>query len=441
LNAEYSKAIEISRAAGRAGLPMRVVSSPATIFTVALLVRLVDLSLHPWFKPGHPDQLTFAYEIGRVAQSIVEGHGFSSPFGGSTGPTAWYTPVYPLLLAGIFKIFGVYSSASAWVIATVNSLFAALTAVVMIAIGRETVGARVGMFAAWIWALLPYVMQWSVRWVWDTSLSALLLVLVVYATLRARGKPHRTYFLLLGLLWALVANANPTLLSLMPFSLLWIWWEQRSERSVKLGIASVLLLTVLGCVPWIARNYITMHYLGLRSNFGEEMYLGNQPGADGLIVQWKHPIWSSTELREYQRVGEIAYIASKRRLALEFIRSHPGTFIAISLKRIAYFWCGAPDDPRVHPSNVVVRTTFLFMMTLLGLWGCVRAIRKKVPGAWLLLATLVFYPLIFYITHTHVRYRHPLDPILFLGAVYLFVSHRYESSILKSKNQGGNLSA
>ena len=111
--------------------------------------------------------------------------------------------------------------------------------------------------------------------------------------------------------------------------------------------------------------------------------------------------------------------------------NHPAAFAGITVKRVAYFWCGAPDDPRVHPSNVVVRTTLLFMITLLGIWGLVRAIRKKVPGAWLLISTLIFYPLIFYITHTHVRYRHPLDPILFLGAVYLFVSHTDERSFLK----------
>src|SRR5260370_38974522 len=118
-------------------------------------------------------------------------------------------------------------------------------------------------------------------------------------------------------------------------------------------------------------------------------------------------------------MGEMAYIGEKRELGVEFIQSEPGTVAAISFKRIAYFWCGAPDDPRVHPSNVVVRTTFLFMMTLLGLWGCLRAIRKKVPGAWLLLATLVFYPLFFYIMFTHLRCRHPLALLLFLESYHI----------------------
>jgi len=430
LSANNSKVVEIPQAAEKSASLLKLVSSPLTIFLAALLARLVDLSLHPWFNSAHPDHLAFGYEIGRVAQSIVEGRGFSSPFGGDTGPTAWYTPAYPLLLAGIFKIFGVYSAASAWVISAVNSFFAALTAVVIVGIGKETVGTKPGVTAAWLWALLPYVMQWSVRWVWETSLSALLLAAVVYGTLLLRREPRVGHFVGLGLLWAIVANANPTLLTLLPVTLAWIWWRQRSLPSVKAGMATVLLLAMLGCVPWVARNYLTMHYLGLRSNFGEELYLGNQPGAEGLIILWKHPIWNNAELNDYRRLGEIAYIAQKRKLAMDFIRSHPGTFFIITLKRIAYFWCGAPDDPRVHPSNVEVRATFLFMMSLLGLWGCVRAIRKKVPGGRLLLSVLIFYPLIFYITHTHVRYRHPVDPILLLAAAYLFFSYSQEKPLL-----------
>ena len=427
MNQEPRKAVEIAQIGTRAARLASIVSSPLTVFLVALVVRLVDLSLRPWFSPVHSDQMAFGYEIGRVARSIVEGHGFSSPFVADTGPTAWYTPVYPLLLAAVFKIFGVYTQASAWGIAAVNSLFAALTALIMIAIGRETVGAKAGIVAAWIWAIIPYVIQWSVRWVWDTSLSALLLAAIIYATLHALREARGADFILLGLLWALIANTNPTLLSLLPFSIVWIWRQLRPLRPLRSptsAITLVLVVTVLGCVPWVARNYATMHYLGLRSNFGEELYLGNQPGSGGRIVIGKHPVWNSEELEKYKRMGELAYIAEKRSLALQFIISHPGEFAGTTLKRIAYFWCGAGDDPRVHPSNALAQRALLFVISLLGILGCVVALRRKVPGAWLLGSALIFYPLIFYVTHTHVRYRHPLDPILFLGAVYLFMPHR-----------------
>ena len=33
------------------------------------------------------------------------GEGFSNPLFGKTGPTAWLAPVFPYLLAGIFKTF------------------------------------------------------------------------------------------------------------------------------------------------------------------------------------------------------------------------------------------------------------------------------------------------------------------------------------------------
>src|SRR5664280_1449345 len=50
------------------------------------------------------------FESCRIAASIVSGHGFSSPYGIPTGPTAWLPPVYPYLVAAVFKVLGVYLS-------------------------------------------------------------------------------------------------------------------------------------------------------------------------------------------------------------------------------------------------------------------------------------------------------------------------------------------
>src|ERR1035438_7862954 len=51
----------------------------------------------------------FEQETGSIARSIAAGSGFSNPFGRPTGPTAWLTPVYPLLVVAVFKIFGVFT--------------------------------------------------------------------------------------------------------------------------------------------------------------------------------------------------------------------------------------------------------------------------------------------------------------------------------------------
>src|SRR5579859_804285 len=86
------------------------------------------------------DHFGFGWEMGRVARSIAQGQGFSNPYGGNTGPTAWEPPLYPLLMGEVFKIFGVYTYASAWVLLSINSALAALTCIPIFLIAHRTFG-------------------------------------------------------------------------------------------------------------------------------------------------------------------------------------------------------------------------------------------------------------------------------------------------------------
>ena len=52
-------------------------------------------------------------ELGTLAQSLVAGQGLSSPFGGSTGPTALLAPGYPAIIALFFAIFGSFTFTAA----------------------------------------------------------------------------------------------------------------------------------------------------------------------------------------------------------------------------------------------------------------------------------------------------------------------------------------
>src|SRR5713226_924382 len=51
---------------------------------------------------------TFCFSCS-IAEHIVLGQGFSSPFYQDTGPTAWVAPVYPYLAALVFRLFGLFS--------------------------------------------------------------------------------------------------------------------------------------------------------------------------------------------------------------------------------------------------------------------------------------------------------------------------------------------
>src|SRR5260370_41865375 len=104
----------------------RVRTSPFWIATIALLLRVSWIVIaHTYKFKSTDDNFSFGWEMGRIGASLASGHGFSSPFGPATGPTAWEPPLYPYLTAGVFLVFGIYSKASAFVLLALNTVFSA----------------------------------------------------------------------------------------------------------------------------------------------------------------------------------------------------------------------------------------------------------------------------------------------------------------------------
>src|ERR1700685_2631358 len=146
------------------------------IVLIALFLRLAVITIgHTYRITPRRDHFQFGWEMGRLARSIATGQGFSSPTDLPTGPSAWAPPLYPYILAGIFKLFGVYSALSAWVILAFNSVFAALTCLTLYQIAELIYGPGVARATAWAWAVFPYAIYWPVRVVWETSLTTFLL--------------------------------------------------------------------------------------------------------------------------------------------------------------------------------------------------------------------------------------------------------------------------
>ncbi len=159
---------------------------------IAFLLRLAVITIgHTYRITPRRDHFQYGWEMGRIARSIALGQGFSSPTDLPTGPSAWAPPVYPYILAGVFKLFGIYSNLSAWVILAFNSIFSALTCLTLYRIAEKIYGVAVARATAWTWALFPYAIYWPVRVVWEMSLSAFLLSLALLLTLRMADAPPR----------------------------------------------------------------------------------------------------------------------------------------------------------------------------------------------------------------------------------------------------------
>jgi len=388
---------------------------------IALFLRVGWIIVgHTYKFKGLQENFGFGWEMGRIGAAIASGHGFSNPFVAPTGPTAWEPPLYPYLTAGVFHLFGIYSRASAFVLLSINSVFSALTCIPIFLIARRIFSEKVAVGSAWTWGLLPYVMYWCTRWVWETSLSALLLAVIFWLALTMEERDGLKPWLWFGLLWGIAALNSTVLLAFLPASGLWAWYH-RSRRG-KSSLVGVVLASVVfaACMaPWLVRNYQTFgRFIFLRDNFGAELHLGNREGADGTWMWYLHPSQDAYAMRQYTTLGELAYIEMCKRQALDYIQADYERFAILCLKRFVYYWNGPPKDSKIWWLGEYRNSLFLASSVLM-FWGLGRALRRRKPGAWLLFWLILLYPAIYYVVFPSQRYRHPIEPEITILGVYL----------------------
>ena len=406
----------------------RFVSSPHWIVCAALLIRLVYLYL---FFANQPvpagNHYVIGYETGSIAASLAAGDGYSSPLYVRSGPTAWITPVYPFLLAGVFKLFGVYTFRASIAIRSINAIFSSLTCYPLFYLGRRVFGRAVGTAAGWLWAILPAAVFFPVVWVWDTSLSALLLASCLLSTYAMDDRDRASSWGWFGAFWGFAILVNAAILSALPGCFLFAAVRARKRGSDYLKLASVAAAFVLITVsPWVMRNLVVFHgQVTLRSNFGLELWLGNNPEVPISASPWLHPNDDPREKQEFLRVGEVAYMREKKVAAVHFILTHPADTLRFPYHRVLLTWTGFEDSisdvwPYAKPA-LRAELALNYALPLLMLCGLLLAHRNLGELSFPLLNVVVFFPAVYYVCHTNARYRHPIDTVMVALSAYSMV--------------------
>jgi 4-amino-4-deoxy-L-arabinose transferase-like glycosyltransferase len=401
----------------------KVDTSLALLFLIVLVAMMVRATFNrmDYMMEGVPAQ--YGYENGRIATAIVTGHGFSNPYPNAvTGATAQQPPVYIYLLAGIYKMFGVQSATSYLVASTLNGLFSALVCIPIFFLGRRVAGDALGLVAAALWAVMPSAVVLTtgpISGAWETALSALLAALILLATLRVRDSDRTAAWAGYGLLVAFSLEVNPTFLAVLPLLFVWLGWQLYQHRRAWLRLPALAgLVIVLGCAPWAVRNWVTFHqFIPFRSNFGLELWLGNNQYEDhDLFPDWRTPYTSGLERQHLAKVGEIAFMREKQTEAIQYMATHRWQTLRSIYLRYVETWTGVAVrfqdiwPGMAWPDRVTLVTNALLgICGWLGLWAM---FRERNELAWPFFAYLVFYPAVYYITHATLRYRHPIDPAL-----------------------------
>ena len=407
---------------------------PMVAAALAVRLAVIPFLYRDWLDPFVLEHWAF----GRVARSLVAGHGFGNVFA-DTGPTAVVSPVYAYVLAGVFRLFGTYTPASIVAALALNSLFSALTCIPVFLLARRCFNLRAAKWAGWGWAFSPYGIYYGADWAWSTSLVTLLLAVLLLWALALEDSGRAWDWLGFGAVGGVAALTEPVVLSVVPLLGLWTCWRRLRKRQnwvLPMTVAGLAAVAVMA--PWFVRNYRTFHqFIPIRSGFGLELYIGNSADSLHWVNRSLHPNHSDAELAEYARLGEPAYMARKAQQAKQYIRSHPAQYVYRVVRRIIYIWTGFWSFDRAYLAEEPLDVPNIFLsttMTVLALAGLHRLYRANVYRANTLRAdaglgvrfaiVFVFFPLAYYFSHPETYYFRPVDPLIVVLAAY-FVTGRF----------------
>ena len=339
----------------------------------ALVLRIVVVasSFLSIAAPSY-DHGQFGAEMGWVARSLASGHGFSSPFFPATGPTALVPPLFPYLLAQVFRTFGIYTAKSALAILSLDSLFSALTCVPIYLSLKYAVGERPAQLAGWLWAIYPFAVYFSGAQVWDYALTSFLFATCFCLAQRLHLQDRFLAWFGFGVLYGVTTLSNPSVLSLFPFLLLAALWKVRrvGGRWLLFGIVTVVALVVV-VGAWTVRNDRVMHAASpIRDGFWLEFWAGNNGDTSESNPSWAHPASNPVEMQKFEAEGETAYLDHKHIMAVNFLRHHPIFFAGVSFRHAV---ASGPDSgafgPVICNPNPWMYQTFSFALAHFSCFG------------------------------------------------------------------------
>jgi len=360
-----------------------------------------------------------------VARRLLTGFGY---VGIDWAPTAHWPPGYPLLLAGIYWLFGPSLLAAK----LANVLLATTTVALTWRIGCELGRSRVGVVAAAILALFPGDVLFSPTILSETLFGTLFSAsLWLFLRRTNRGDARATTWLAFGVLLGAAALVRGTALVVLPaFTLAWLacgagvrraaWWSAAALAGLALALA-----------PWTLRNWVRLGYpILVGTNGVAALWVGQSDVAtsDDILPPGPAPKSSpGIEVRNPQFEVDVA--RARTREAFAWMAAHPGRVVAMIPAKVgrmyeddrgAYPWIEGGLQQLLGPERRrwldAVVDGYYFLVLALALVGARHfltadhgAVLVPIAVAWFTLMHAVLF-------FGHARFHHPLLPLLSLMA-------------------------
>lgn len=402
------------------------------LFLLALGIQLLYIKSYSVPYVISPDGLHYS----NIAENFLSGHGLVNTANYVQGPdgvirqvtqTREYVvgPIYPLLLALIYGIFGFKSYGM--VVLVLHAVLGAASAVLAYKTGEVLFGVKY----AWIPYLLtlgyPIYAFWGIYILTETTyvftITLFLYLLARYS--KQVERPKLGTLLILGFVIGVSNLVRPLLLLYFPVLGFWILWLKRGHLKMAVrDFGLIVFMTVLVMCPWWIRNAVRYHQFIAVSNYGAyEFYLGNNPSTvTESFFYYTQPSYDPSVKARIDKLPIPEQEKEYKKLAEVYILQHPKNFLKRTLdKEMNLFWqpVSAPDGQAYKMKGYWLDKWYL----LIGLAGVVLSLFRFKKYSFLLLFAAYYSFVVSMITVVAgARYRLPVMPAMIFFGSLVFVA-------------------
>jgi 4-amino-4-deoxy-L-arabinose transferase-like glycosyltransferase len=389
------------------------------------------------------DAGTYNRLAGQVARlgDYENSTGFDTGAGGTHGPTAYFPPAYPYMLALADIVDGHRAGGPTAI--TGERLEGAVLGTIAVAllglVALEAFGATTALAALTIGAIYPVFIELSGTLVAENLLVVFELA-ALYATLRARrGTPRRVWIwiaaagVLTGL--ATLSHENAFVFAI-PLAVGAAGAAGAAARRRAAGALTLLVAMALMILPWTIRNAVELHhFIPVADETGITLRGTYNPASarsDQLPYKWRF-YWSIPQDAAVKRRAlnekEIELSNQLESRALHYIGSHPSAPLTVfwsNLRRMlelrgSYAWHQSAHAIGLHESDAQVGVIAFWVLAVLAIAGAFTAAARRAPP-WLWAMPILYALTILFINVETPRFREPIDPFLLMLAACAIAS-------------------
>lgn len=405
------------------------------LFLLLGVVLRVGIALYLGDEVNAPPNLVDQSSYHNLAARLLEGEGYSFdrswyPSTPPSTPTAFWSFLYPLFLAGIYLVFGPHPLAARLVQAVLagillpwgayrlaGRLFPERPRVPVLALAAAAGYSYFALYAATLMteSLFIICLLWSLCAAFDLD----------RALAQGERVPVRLA-LSLGLSLGLATLIRQSILPWAAILFLWLLWRSRLNvptferlnvktqhryRRALLPLALAGAVIVACILPFTVRNYLVYgRFLLLNSNTGYAMYSAQHPMHGTSFQEYAAAPLPEDLLN--RGLNEAELDSELLRRGIRFVIDDPVRYLKLSWSRLLDYLSILPEASTT-PLHAVGRIVGYGLYAPFMLYGLILALAspRTREGSHLALLFMLCYSVLHVLTWAMVRYRLPVDAV------------------------------